>query len=161
MITAKLTAGQSCTLAPDAYIGYKEHGGKIVLGNNVTIMHGCVIRTCTGVITLGNWVSVGYNCIMHGMGGIDIGDLTLISPGAHIYAQSHGMLRGKPMIAQENTPNPVSIGEDCWIGAGAIILGGTVIRKGCIIGAGVVMSQTTGEYEIWAGNPAVKIGVRE
>ncbi len=161
MITAELKKGDGCLISDESYIGYQEHGGEIILGNNVTIMHGCVIRTCTGTIKMGNLVSVGYNCIMHGMGGIDIGDYTLISPGVHIYAQNHGIARGKLIRDQDNVPTFVDIGEDCWIGAGAIILGGAIIHKGCVIGAGAVMSGETRAYEIWAGNPATLIRERE
>ncbi len=160
MITAELEKGDGCLISDASYIGYQEHGGEIILGNDVTIMHGCVIRTCTGKIKIGDLVSIGYNCIMHGMGGIDIGDFTLISPGVHIYAQDHGVAKGRLIREQENVPKHISIGSDCWIGAGAIILGGAVIRDGCVIGAGAVMSGETLYDEIWVGNPAVLIRER-
>jgi len=161
MITAKLTQGIGCDISPDSYIGYMEHGGEIILGDYVRIMHGCVIRTCTGIIKIGNLVSIGYNCIFHGMGGITIGDFTLISPGVHVYAQNHGIDKDMRIRDQQNVPKPVVIGKDCWIGAGAIILGGTVIEDGCVISAGTVMRGTARAYGIYAGNPCGKIGDRK
>lgn len=53
---------------------------------------------------------------------------------------------------------PVFIGEDSFIGAGAIILPGTIIGKNCIVGAGAVVKGSVDDYSIVAGNPARKIG---
>lgn len=52
----------------------------------------------------------------------------------------------------------VSIGENSFIGAGAIILPGTSIEKWCIIGAGAVIKGDVEDYSIMAGNPAKVIG---
>lgn len=47
-----------------------------------------------------------------------------------------------------------TIGNDVWIGSRAIILGGTNIADGAVIGSGSVVTKDIGPYEIWAGNPA-------
>ena len=52
----------------------------------------------------------------------------------------------------------VIIEDDVWIGMNAVILPGVTIRKGTIVGAGAVVTKSTGEYEIVAGVPAKKIG---
>jgi len=161
MVTANIIKGNKCNISPDAYIGYKEHGGKIILGNNVVIMHGCVIRTCTGVIQIGNRVSIGYNCVLHGMGGILIGDDVLLSPGVHLYAQDHGIKFGEFINKQKNIPKPIVIGNDVWIGANSVICGGVQIGNGCVIGAGSVVTKNPPDNEIWAGNPAIKIKERK
>lgn len=36
-----------------------------------------------------------------------------------------------------------------------------IVGEGTIIGANAVLTQSTGDYEIWAGVPAVKIGKRK
>ena len=46
----------------------------------------------------------------------------------------------------------MSIGDNCWIGNGAIVMANT--GKQCIIGAGSVVTKDTGDYEVLAGNPA-------
>lgn len=54
---------------------------------------------------------------------------------------------------------PITIGNDVWVGAGAVILPGVTIGHGAIIGAGSIVTSGTNIplYEIWAGSPAKKI----
>lgn len=57
----------------------------------------------------------------------------------------------------------VVIEDDVILGAGAKVLakqGVLTVGKGTIIGANAVLLQSTGEFEIWAGIPAKKIGER-
>ena len=69
MIIAKLIKGKKCVISRESYIGFKEHGGKIILGNRVRVMHGCVIRTCTGIIDIGN--NKGRNIIQYDLDKIE------------------------------------------------------------------------------------------
>lgn len=54
----------------------------------------------------------------------------------------------------------IRIGNDVWIGLGAIILPGIAIGDGAIIGAGSVVTKDVDDYEIVAGNPARHIRYR-
>jgi hypothetical protein len=49
---------------------------------------------------------------------------------------------------------PVIVGNDVWVGAGAIILSGVKIGSGAIVGAGAVVVNDVPPYAIVAGNPA-------
>lgn len=49
---------------------------------------------------------------------------------------------------------PVTIGEDCWIGGGAILCPGVTIGDRCIIGAGSVVTKDIPSDRIAVGNPA-------
>ena len=160
-ITAKLTQGEYCTISPDARIGYSEHGGQIILGNKVRIMHDTILRTCTGTITLGDYVSVGYGTIIHGLGGVKVGAFTMLSPRVQIYAQNHGIKKGELIRNQPQTSLGITIGKDCWIGAGAIITDGVTIGDGAIVAAGSVVVKDVAYNEIHGGNPAHKLGIRE
>jgi maltose O-acetyltransferase len=52
----------------------------------------------------------------------------------------------------------ITIKEDAWIGAGAIILPNTEIGKGAVIGAGSVVTKNVNDYAIVGGIPAEIIG---
>lgn len=51
----------------------------------------------------------------------------------------------------------IRVEDDCWIGAGAIILYGVTIGKGAVIGAGSVVTKDVEPYSVNVGNPARKI----
>ena len=53
-----------------------------------------------------------------------------------------------------------SIGNDVWAGSGALILSGTEIENGAVLGAGTVIRSSAPAYSIVAGNPARQIGCR-
>jgi len=55
---------------------------------------------------------------------------------------------------------PVLIGDDVWIGIGAIILQGIRIGRGSIIGAGAVVTRDIPPYSIAMGTPARVTGSR-
>lgn len=156
-----LKMGTNCKLSPQAHIGFGEHGGSLTLGNNVVIKHGCVIRTCTGNLAFGDNVVINYGCIIHGLGGIVIGSNTLLSPNVQIYSQNHGIAKDKLIRDQKQAGKGIKIFRDVWIGAGAIVLDGVTIGTGAIVGAGSVVTKDILAYEIWAGNPAKKIGERK
>jgi maltose O-acetyltransferase len=54
---------------------------------------------------------------------------------------------------------PVVIGNDCYIGAGAIVLPGTTIGDGAVIGAGAIVRGQIPEGVVAAGNPARALGM--
>ena len=58
------------------------------------------------------------------------------------------------------TKGGINIGHDVWIGQGVYIKSGVKVGNGAVIGMGSVLTKDVGDYEIWAGNPAVKIGQR-
>ena len=87
-------------------------------------------------IKLGEHVFVNANCTFLDGGYITIGAHTLIGPCVQIYTPHHPMdyleRRGSKEYAY-----PVAVGEDCWIGGGAIICPGVTIGNRCVIGAEV------------------------
>lgn len=60
----------------------------------------------------------------------------------------------------EDATNPVVLGNDVWIGNGAILMAGITIGDGAIVGAGSVVTKSIEPYEIYVGNPAKSIGKR-
>jgi len=54
----------------------------------------------------------------------------------------------------------ITIGDDVWVGAGAVILPGVTIGRGAVVGAGSVVTKDVAPYAICAGNPARVLRVR-
>lgn len=61
---------------------------------------------------------------------------------------------------QQDKRFSVIIGNDVWIGDGAMILGGHTVGNGAIVAAGAVVTRDVNPYEIVAGVPARVIGIR-
>ena len=57
-----------------------------------------------------------------------------------------------------NIAGGVQIEDGAYIGAGSTIIPNVTIGKFATVGAGAVVIRDVPEYEIWAGNPAKKIG---
>jgi len=125
------------------------HGkGKLVIGNGCSGMKlKDVIIDISGDIVFGNDIIVSDQCI--------------------IYTHQHPMKKNKSITKQTKEDGvkltSLVIGDDVFLGARCIILPSvTNIPKGCVIAAGAVLTKNPmGEYEIWGGNPAKKIGERK
>ncbi len=104
-------------------------------------------------IRLGEQVFVNANCTFLDGGYITIGAHTLVGPNVQIYTPHHPMEH----LARRSSVEyayPVAIGEDCWIGGGAVICPGVTIGNRCIIGAGSVVTRDIPDDSLAAGNPA-------
>lgn len=66
-------------------------------------------------------------------------------------------LKGKHIEGHPATKGNVVIGNDVWVGYGAIILSGVKIGDGAVIGAEAVVAKDVRPYAIVAGNPAREI----
>ncbi|WP_300725506.1 sugar O-acetyltransferase [uncultured Bacteroides sp.] len=105
-------------------------------------------------IRLGEHVFINANCTFLDGAYITIGNHTLVGPGVQIYTPHHPIDYMERRSYKEYS-YPVTIGEDCWIGGGAIILPGVTIGDRCIIGAGSVVTKDIPSDCIAVGNPAV------
>ncbi len=101
---------------------------------------------CTGSVHIGPWCNIGARCRIYTHDTIHWGR----KPLAQLEA-SRGVLWQDKFI-----------GGDVWIHDGAIVLYQvTHIPDGVVLGAGSVLTRNPGAFEIWAGNPARRIGRRE
>ena len=87
-------------------------------------------------------------------GRLKLGDRVSIAPHVVIVLVSHANFSKIREAASSARGSGVTIGNDVWIGAGAIILNGVTIGEGAVVGAGSVVTKDVNPYEIVAGNPA-------
>ena len=62
--------------------------------------------------------------------------------------------RNVPITYQDLENKGIIIEDDVWIGAGVRILDGVTIARGCVIGAGSVVTKSTEEFGVYVGVPA-------
>lgn len=111
-------------------------------------------------IRLGEHVFINSNCTFLDGGDITIGAYTLVGPNVQIYTPQHPLDYLERRVEQEYA-YPVTIGEDCWIGGGAVICPGVTIGDRCIIGAGSVVAKDIPSDCVAVGNPAKVIRKNE
>ncbi|NET04036.1 MAG: acyltransferase [Symploca sp. SIO2B6] len=128
----------------------------IVLEEDVIISRNCVIQGKTGSVAIGKKTDIGCNTIISSGGGIFIGNSVLIAGNCYLGGGRYLADRlDIPMMEQGvYTKGPVIIENDVWLGAGAIVLDGVHIGKGCIVGAGALVTKDLPDYAIAVGVPA-------
>ena len=127
------------------------------MGKNVNIERWAVFGP---LLEIGDHSGIGINCEVYGP--VSIGKDVMMGPEVVIYTSGHKYDRlDVPMRMQGNTEaKPVVIEDDVWIGRRVIILPGVTIGKGCIIGAGAVVTKDIPPYSVAAGVPAKVVKVR-
>lgn len=147
-----------------------EDGCEIVLGDNFAMNNGminnmigygnpCVLRCRKGNITIGDNSGMSQATLIAFGADISIGKNVKMGGGVKIYTTDFHSLnfmdrRDAELDCLNRKCEPVAIGDDCFIGAGTMILKGVSIGSRSIVGAGSVVSKSIPSDEIWAGNPA-------
>jgi maltose O-acetyltransferase len=108
-------------------------------------------------IRLGRGVFLNFGCVLLDVVAIEIGDLCQIGSGVQILTADHPR---DPALRRQGYESgiPVRIGENVWIGSGAIILPGLTIGADAIIGAGSVVTRDVPAGATVMGNPAKVCG---
>ncbi len=120
--------GEDCTIMPPFFCDYGRH---IFLGDRVFINYDCVILDC-------NTVHIGNN--------------VLIAPKVQIYTAYHPTDPALRLTGVELAA-PIAIGNNVWIGGGAIVCPGVTIGDNVAIGAGSVVTKDIPANVVAVGNP--------
>ena len=103
-------------------------------------------------ITLGDKVFFNFNCVVLDVAPVRIGSRTLFGPAVQIYAATHPLSASERRTGLE-AGRAVEVGEDVWVGGGAIICPGIRVGARSVIGAGSVVTRDIPEGVFAAGNP--------
>jgi maltose O-acetyltransferase len=124
-----LQTDQECHIEPNFYCDY---GYNINPGTNFMANHNCVILDVNTV---------------------DIGDNVMFGPAVQVYTASHP-LDPEARNSGKEMGYPIEIGDNVWIGGGAVITAGVTIGDNTTIGAGSVVTKDIPANVVAAGNPA-------
>lgn len=122
------------------------------VGDGTTIMP---IFTCDyGYnIRLGRNVFINYHCVFLDCARIEIGHDVQIGPAVQLYTAQHPL---DPVVRRSGleSARPIRIGNDVWIGGGAVVLPGVTIGARSVVGAGAVVVQDVPPDTVVVGNPS-------
>ena len=129
----------------DSFVKIKPAGGTgdIQIGNHCVINSGCVIYSGNGVL-IGNYVAIAANCTL--------------APTNHEFSSRARLIREQGFRASKGG---IVIEDDVWVGANCVLLDGTRLMRGCVVGAGTVIRGEVPEYAVVAGDPVRVIGWRK
>lgn len=126
---------------------------EFTVGNQTIIEDFSVINNGLG------GVHIGSNCLL-GISNVVIGPVKI---GNHVITAQHVVMSGlnhgyedvgQPIMKQKCSRAEIVVGDECWIGANAVITSGVTLGKHCVIAAGSVVTKDVAAYTVVGGNPA-------
>lgn len=103
-------------------------------------------------IDCGDNVYFNMNCVVLDVVKVKIGSYVLFGPAVQIYTATHPL--DWQQRRKEEYGKPITIGDDCWIGGGAVICPGVTIGNRCVVAAGAVVTKDVPDDTLVGGNPA-------
>lgn len=155
----RVSWGYQALVGPHVLLDTSQNG-RITIGRHVTLYEGVKIRTYGGTVDIGDHVAINFQVVILGSGPVSIGQDTLIAPNVVIAAGNHGYLRDQSIREQPYVGKGITIEEDCWLCANAVITDGVRVGRGTVVAAGAVVTSDTPPNSIVGGTPAKVIGYR-
>jgi acetyltransferase-like isoleucine patch superfamily enzyme len=145
-IANDVTFGTDCRLGGPAYIISSA------IGDHTYIEMGCRI----------SHARVGRFCSIAPYALIGLAEHPTESVSTHPMFYRHIPILGYDLVDEDvhAEMRPTSIGNDVWIGAGAVVRGGVTVGDGAVIGAGAVVTSDVPPYAVYGGVPARLIRFR-
>jgi acetyltransferase-like isoleucine patch superfamily enzyme len=156
-----ISAGRDLNLEEGCQImGLSRRG--IVFGDRCTVGRYAMISPTNAFggelgegLKLGDHSNVGPFAYLGCSGYIEIGERVLMGPRVTMIAENHNFDEPDlPIKAQGVERKAITIGDDCWLGAGCTVLAGVTVGRGAVIAAGAVVTRDVPATAVVAGVPA-------
>ena len=123
------------------------------LGDYSVVESFACINNAVGDVIIGDHTRIGlHNTII---GPVEIGNHVNLAQGITVTALNHNFSDTSKRIDEQGvSTNPVTIEDDVWVGANAVILPGVTIGEHCVIAAGAVVTKDVPPHSLVAGVPA-------
>jgi acetyltransferase-like isoleucine patch superfamily enzyme len=159
----KIRIGDNVVVDDNCLIDAKgDANAGITIGSGVFVGRNTILSCKNGDITIADGANIGFNCEVFSASRVSIGRDTLLAAYSYLIGGDHDPADAAlPVALQGRQSAGITVGNGCWIGAGAKVLDGVVIGDGAIVGAGAVVRSDVAAAEIVAGVPARTIGSRE
>ncbi len=132
-------------------------GDDVVIGARNTWNVGFKVSTDAQLV-IGNRVYIGYQNFLSVAGYVEIGDDTMLVANVQILDNTSHPISPARRLRHESfslaETAPVVIGNNCWIGTGAMILRGVTIGANSVVAAASVVTADVAPDSLVAGNPA-------
>jgi maltose O-acetyltransferase len=138
-----------CTIRTQVY---RAHGFDI--GANSAIQHGFRFHSMSAPIRVGAETFINRNVLIDSAAAVTIDDRCAIGPGVQFLTSRH---QGEPHPHHHRPlidPLPITIGDDVWIGASAVVLPGVTVGNGATVGANATVTRDVPPGATVVGSPA-------
>jgi len=127
-------------------------GEDVVVQPSLRLDYGCHVRIGAGTF-------VNYDCVLLDVAPITIGEDCQIATRVQLLTASHPI---DPVVRRAGWESgaPIELGDNVWLGGGAIVLPGVTIGADTVVGAGAVVTEDVPANAIVVGNPAEIVGYR-
>lgn len=126
---------------------------KFELGDYSTIEDFCTVNNGVGAVKIGSETRIGMSNVI--IGPVTIGNSVIFAQNVVMSGLNHSYEDiSLPISKQKEITSPITIEDECWIGANAVITAGVTIGKHCVIAAGSVVTKNIPAYSVAVGNPA-------
>jgi acetyltransferase-like isoleucine patch superfamily enzyme len=153
--------GKRVYVAPGAELLAAKPSEEITIGSDCSILQGSLVHCYGGKIRLGDNVTINPYCVLYGHGDLAIGDNVLIATGCVMIPANHNIDDPQATIRTQGLRcEGIQIEDDVWLGARVTVLDGVRIGRGAVIGAGAVVTKSIPAGAIAVGVPAKIIRYR-
>jgi acetyltransferase-like isoleucine patch superfamily enzyme len=123
------------------------------IGSNSIIEDFATINNGVGDVFIGNNCGIGLSNVI--IGPVKMGNYVMLAQNIVISGLNHGYedITVPPRL-QKVVTKQITIEDNVWVGANAVITAGVTIGKHAVIGAGSVVTKNIPEFSVAAGNPA-------
>ena len=164
---------QNIIIGKKSFVFYKSRiynfcgtAGQIIIGDYCRIGSSSVqnhvgmpFNTCLLADGVRSTITIGDKCringaYIHAKASISIGNNCVIASGVNLIDSNAHETYSLDRTTGVDTPEPIQIGNNVWIGVNAIILKGSILPDNCVIAAGSVVRGVFPPNSIIQGNPA-------